>query len=95
MPQTFIQRLPDSRRLRQPIVGFPSQQIRLELVDDLRHAASARASGQLPDPSLERRHQFGCHLAFYLVLDTLDALAQKPSSRQIGHRAFGLIDLEL
>jgi hypothetical protein len=92
--QPFVQRAPDSRCLCQPKVGFPSQQIGFEPVDDLLHAASARASGQLPDPLLERRHRLVGHPAFHPICGKLEAVAQKLSPRHARYRTLGLIDLE-
>lgn len=53
MPQPFIQRTPDVRRLRQPEVGFPTHKIRPQALDDLRHAAPARTPASARAMSIE------------------------------------------
>jgi hypothetical protein len=73
VPQPLVQRAPDFGVCASPEVGFPSQQVGAQSFDDFRHAAPARASGQLPDPLLERRQRLVGHLA----LDRLPCANQK------------------
>jgi hypothetical protein len=86
MPQPFVQRAPDARRLRQPEIGFPSQEVRSQAFDDLTHAAPARTPRQLLHLLLERRQWFGSDLALDLPFGGKpEAIAQKLASRDSGH----------
>jgi hypothetical protein len=65
--QPFVEGSQHLRRLRKTKVSLPAQQVRPELLDYFGHAASARTTGQFPEPLFERCHGFIRHPTFDLA----------------------------
>src|SRR5882672_12093726 len=93
VPQPLIQLAPDLRRLRQPEVSLPTQNIGPQTIHRILQAAPATAAGQLPDALLERPQRLDGDLAFdHAARSYPKAVAEELATEHVGHCAFGLVE---